>query len=85
MASGEKAGLGDLAGAERPNLIGRERDDGERLPAQRGEFDFVPFVAVGEDDGAQIAGLETVRGEAFGESNVVVFADHKVDFLRRRF
>ena len=54
--------MSNLAAADEPHLIWKKRDDCQSLAVQGDELNFIALAIVGQDDGAEITGLEAVFG-----------------------
>jgi hypothetical protein len=69
-------GVSDLARFNGPQLIGRERHNGQRFALKRHELDLVSCVSVDQHDGPQVAGVKAVFGQVNREHRLVEFVEH---------
>ena len=76
LSTRESAGAGDFALANGADLGGVEGDNADGFAGEGAELDFVALATfVDIDDGADVAGFETMFGKVFGQGDVGVFGN----------
>jgi hypothetical protein len=84
LAMSQLSGMWNLAAANGPNLLSRDRYDSGRLSRERYEFDLVGcLLRIDMNHRTNVTGFKPFIAKGSGQNDSIVFADHTSKVLER--